>query len=427
MSSKSFEAKELYNTKMYDAVINLYKDTGEGYEFDKWDYYYYSSSLRKKEMYKEALKTSSEGMKKYPDFSNIKEAYCWSIYYIYVREFNPETGNEQEFLKAVDTVINFSKQDKYSPFVRTIWKVADYYNSKINAPYDRIDHYISLLNAELLSDEPNKVLADGREREIESNMEKWYSLKGKALLTLGRYEECIKISTEAMTKLKVFHHNNNVWFQYREAICYLELNRLDKAEEIILKQLQYLEHWSLNDVLFTIYRRKNDFDKALKYASMAALSNGEHKHKVQLYEGIADFLKENGMQKEGYCHLLLVKTVREENGWKLSSTLLDKLEGYKEEEVDKKTLVRLLEKFWRENKLRGEKIFKGEVSNILPNGKAGFIKDMEGSSFYFRMSSIRGRNVKVVRGTKVSFYIKKSFDKVKGAVSNEAIEISIDE
>lgn len=425
VESKSFEAKGLYNEKNYDDIITLYKDLEKDYCFNEWDYYYYSSSLRKKGYYKEALKLSSECLKKHPNFNSIKYTYCWCLYHLYVKDFDYQNGDKETFNKAAKYILKHTVQETYSPFERTVWKVIKYLESKSEIKYEEINSYIDLLNPDLLSSEPKKVIKDSREMKIASDKEKWYSTKSKALMKLGKYEECIKISQEALLTFRDYHHNNDIWFNYKIAISKIELGNFDEAEEILLKLLRVKEHWVLYESLFTIYKKKEDVDKVLKYASKAALTSGEHKHKMNLYQEFSDFLKEQGMTKESYYHLLLIKKIREENSWKISNSLIRNINDSNIEEPDEIKLMQYLDNFWREYKLRGEEKYIGTIDKILPNGKSGFIKDKNGNSYYFKRNSLRSRKEELKEGLSVTFYIKEGYDKVKKIVSNEAVEIII--
>ena len=47
-----------------------------------------------------------------------------------------------------------------------------------------------------------------------------------------------------------------------------------------------------------------------------------------------------------------------------------------------------LHQFWMAGKHAGQTCHKGRIERILPGGKAGFLKDREGSQYYFRTSSL---------------------------------------
>lgn len=423
--SKSFDTNRLYKLQRYDEVIKLYENVERGYIFNEWDYYYYLNALKKMERYREGLKLSFEVLKRNPQYKRVQDIYCWFIYYEYIRNFHYQNGNEGDFFKAVDFIVKFAENNEYTPYRYSLWKAVDYLESKASINYEKINYYISLLSPNILSAEPKKLMKDNKEMKLASEREKWYSIKSKALLKNGQYEECIRISQEALRTFKELHHDNNIWFNYRIAVSKIELGDLDRAEEILVNLLKEKEQWFLYESMFKIYIKKNDFDKALKFAASAALSFGEHKHKLKLYEEISDFISQKGMEKEAYYHLLLIKKVREENDWKISNEFLAKLYKYNEEELNKTSLIRYLEAFWRQYKFKGETKLKGVINKILPNGKAGFIQGENGQRYYFRMNSICNRKMSVEEGKEVTFYTKESFDRVKHRVSMEAIEIVI--
>lgn len=426
-NTRSFELKDLYKTGNFNEIINICEGITQGEEFNEWDYFYYISSLRKIKEYKKALMLGKHCKVKYPQFKNVDVTLCWCLYYLHIKDFKgtDDSFEENKFYKVVDAILNNCGQDKYSPYTLAVWKAVDNLFSKNNIDYNRIDYYISKLDVNLLDMEPKLIEADGKRRELASDKEKWYVKKGKALFSLGKYEECIEILREALKNISKTHNDNDLWFLYRIALCYMALNELDTAEDIINKCLKLKEHWCLYEKLFEIYSKEGDLDKAFKYASTAALSIGEHKHKIGLYEKFAVLLKENNKHKEAYYHLFLCKKIREENGWKLDSKLVQMLNEYEEEEIEYKNLIKDLSKFWREAKLKGEKIYKGIIDKILPNNKAGFIKGEDNNSYYFRMISIINGRKNLNIGGNVSFYTKESYDKSKNRVSQEAVEITI--
>ena len=327
----------------------------------------------------------------------------------------------------MNKIITHSRQeDKYSPYINAIWEVIGIFMSKSNVSYQNIEEYLELLDLDLLSDTPRVFLIEDKKREVASDKEKYFSLKSKVLLKLGKYKECIELCQRALSEIKVFHHDNDIWLRYREGIANFKLGKMDVAERIIYEILPYKEHWILYATLFAINKEKKENQKALKNASMAFLIKGEHKHKIKLYENISDLLFEMGLEKESYYHLLLIRDIKEENGWNISSTFQKKMNTRikVEEEINNKELLRRLEDFWYEYRFEGETLHSGKIKTILKNKKAGFIEDNLKRSYFFRMTAIKDRkNVEI--GAKVKFYTKQSYDRVKEVISTEAIEIRV--
>jgi hypothetical protein len=85
-------------------------------------------------------------------------------------------------------------------------------------------------------------------------------------------------------------------------------------------------------------------------------------------------------------------------------------------------LYKELRAFWINEKIRLTPREKGIIVNILPNGKAGFIKGDNGS-YYFQVQSILKDKYKLKRDMKVSFTLIDSFDKRKNTPTKEAVDV----
>jgi len=424
----TFEAKALFDQKKYDEVVNFYKDPGEGFTFSEWDYYRYAQSLRKLNEYEAGHKISREGMIKFPDFEPLRTPYCWCLYYMYVRNFNAETDNEDNFEKAVKSICHYCTFGQYTPYERSLWRLLRHLNGKLNGPQtaQKMDYYLSLLQPDQLSPEENQFQSkDGKDRHTASPQERWYSYKSKVLLTMADYENCISLCQEALHTIGQFHNDSDCWFGYRIALADIQLGRLDQAKTRLQDLLIHKKDWNIYHALFTIHVKENDADAALKCASAAMLSPGEDEPKVNLLEETAALLRGLNKEKESYWHLLLSKLLREEKQWSVKADLLKKLETYQEEPLDIKTLRQNLRAFWKENRHQGDPTYTGHIDHFLQNNKAGFIKETSGASYYFRVHNVNKRSGAIAPGTAVQFFVEKSYDNKQKKESLEAVDIEV--
>ena len=421
--TSSFQAKQLYNEKNYIKIIELYKFLDEK-SFCQWDYYYYSVSFWKLGNYREGHRISRNGLLKFRDFMALRAPYCWCLYYLYVRDFPNDNNSEKNFIRAVDSIVRCSEQRPYTPYELSLWKIISYFKGKPGSYAEQIDKYLSLLNPSILSDIPKRISLQGKDREIESDREKWYSLKSNILIQKKDYRTCISICKEALNLISKLHHDNDIWFRYRIATSEFKLGNDEEAEKQLKKILITKEHWIIYNGLFDIYRKQGKSELALKFACKAMLAQGEYKSKVNLLENISDFLLEtSGMDEASYWHILLAKSLRVENNWRVTQELNKKVDCFQFETVDTKKLINNLLKFWKKNRNRGEVLYEGTINIILPNKKDGFIKCIDGNTYYFRGNSVNYKGYGC--NQKVTFYLKDGFDKKKQRPTKQAYDISL--
>ena len=80
--------------------------------------------------------------------------------------------------------------------------------------------------------------------------------------------------------------------------------------------------------------------------------------------------------------------------------------------------------FWNILKYKDQELTTGIISNILLNGKVGFIDGDDGNSYFFRKFDFRGNNSEFKEYTSVSFYIENRLDKSKGEIKPNAVNIN---
>ena len=186
------------------------------------------------------------------------------------------------------------------------------------------------------------------------------------------------------------------------------------------------EHWIIYSGLFDIYRNQGKAEYAFKAACKAMLAPGEYKSKVNLLENISDFLLPiPGMNEASYWHILLAKSLRVENNWKVTPDLNKKVEHFNLQTINTKDLIHKLLNFWETNRNKGDTLYEGIIETLLPNKKDGFIKCSDGNSYYFKGNSVNYKNYSV--NQKVSFFLKDGFDRKKQRATKQAYSISLKE
>ena len=159
-----------------------------------------------------------------------------------------------------------------------------------------------------------------------------------------------------------------------------------------------------------------------RYGASAFLAGGEFKGKVKFLVQFAQALENmGGYEKMAYYHYLLARDVRQDQHWKVKAELIAKVDSYAFPEPNRRDLMDGLHQFWMAGKHAGQTCHKGRIERILPGGKAGFLKDREGSQYYFRMSSLY--RVRPQEGERVTFYVEDFFETGKEKPAHRAVDI----
>ncbi|WP_036224167.1 DUF7017 domain-containing protein [Mesoaciditoga lauensis] len=253
----------------------------------------------------------------------------------------------------------------------------------------------------------------GKSEERASAKEEWYSYKSKALSKLERWQECKKVSHEAL-KLPSFHNDNKIWFKYRIALSNKNLGNLNEAvalfEKLLKTSVIKRNSWFAKKELSDAYLKMNDLDNAFKYAVQALNTPAKLNFKIDLIYLFAKILVAKGEKELALKHLLLYKLVRKENKWKVPIELEREIEKLSDGNIeeDRKKLESELKGYWRKfdtsKKEEKQKTLEGKIAKLLHDnerGKDGFI-ETNGKSYYFAVFP----NSKMINKIKIRAKVK---------------------
>ena len=425
-NAQAYRKQERYN----DAV-DLYRElwTEHRERCNEWEGWGYAICLRKLGNSEKALEICRAVYQTKPEFKAGKNLYAWCIYDTEIKKDNEQIKKDEgKFYKAVSAIQELTSQDQYSPHSKTIFRAIDYLiETKQIYPAEAVIGWIDKLDQNTLSDEPYRFIgADGKQREVQSEKEKWFAIKTKSLEKLGRYEECTDICKEALETILNFHYNNDVWFKRRIALSKAYLGDKQKAAEELETILQRKKEWFIEHEIANIYFDLGDNKKALDYAIDAALNFGKNENKWELFLLMAQILIAQGRVDDAKEHLIFAAKLRVDQEWKIPEKLEKMLTEYKIDiSISKKQseLLKKLRVLWEKEKYSSLPSMDGTIKTILTNRKAGFISGENGKDYYFKTNSFKGNNKRLERGLKVSFIIEDSFDKKKKIKSKAATHI----
>jgi tetratricopeptide (TPR) repeat protein len=445
--SKNIQA--FISEKKFAEALQYYKNHNEQFSKDEIAGNEYIVAniircLRKVNKLKEA--------KRYIDFLKIEindrtskrilESYGWVLYDLLKVNFNDQVHNDDEdvITGLIDENYEGSNQifidndpfqneiktflplldinSKYSPFSKLLSATLKKEKKKPKPNWQFVNELLDGIDVNQLNTncESFNAKVKGQEKTIEmaSDKEAWYAYKTKALLKLGKFQECNELSQKALDSFEKFHYSNNVWFARRIALCKKELGDIDVAIAELLTILKKKRDWFIQAELCDLYFTKKKYSEALKYGVLAANNFGDTEYKIGLFLRMGNIFDAMENYEKAYEHYLLVKLIREEQNWKISQTLKDLLSAakkeYKNEFKDFSSLLKHLQTYWKsllpdELKIAStnQKNLLGEISNINPEKGFGFIKGFDKYDYYFKINQLRS-DVKVFsKGVKVIF------------------------
>ena len=281
------QARTLREQRKHQEAITIYRVLWEEHrdDCDEWDGWGYAQCLRKTGRSQESLEICRQAYPLNPDFEYLRNLYAWCVYDLEIkRDDSRIEQNEGKFLRAANAILRLTEPGQYSPYVRTVFRVIDYYKGRASYPAATILEWADKLQPEQLSAEVGRG-PDGRGRTVEyaSNKEKWYANRCKSLFELGRFEECINFSQQALTEFPRFHHDNDVWFKWRVALSKGELGNKETAvvelQELLSRKKDWFIHHRIAQYLFEL----GCVDEALEHAVNAAIRPGDLEYKWELF------------------------------------------------------------------------------------------------------------------------------------------------
>ena len=266
--------------------------------------------------------------------------YCWTIYYMHIRDSN----DEDELVEYCEMVTDIVKQEDIneSPvcvYTQCVFKILMFY--KRNQDWDWILYWLDKLDPELLNDEKG----GSGERIYPSKKEEYYNFKSKALLEVGEYNECIEVSKTALETFSEFALNGDVWHKFRIAKSLKEIGESEEALAYLENVLKVQDQWYVYKEFAEDYYNLKDCERALRYASQAVIADGPVNSKVNLYYLIYKLLKDSDPDFS-IRHAQLFLTIKLES----EAEIPEEIENLEidEDDLDKDELEREIKNRWIE-------------------------------------------------------------------------------
>jgi cold shock CspA family protein len=420
-----YTLRNLFKEDKYEDVIK-YWNSEKLNEFSEWDFYYLIKSFYKIDQFEKCLEVYKKCHKKIENTKAnkpINNCMGWAVYQAKVKNFDFDCGDVPNLLKLIRYVYQ-NCDDEKSPrwlLAEFLVKAVDDHKLILKNPNEILLEFLHQIDSDKLSREEKKY----EEKLLASDFEKWCSEISKVYLNLKRYDKCIDICQKALDSKIKLHSNNDSWFRYRMAKCYLSQNDMENAQNYVREaQIRGCKHWCIKQILFEIAHKMND-EKALVYASECAMADRSHEMRVSFYEDFSKYLQEEKFEHESMLLRHLIILLREENKWKLKPEHSSWVITQEIKSLDKRETLEKLSEFWNKCSKVGKEYYRGTIKNILPQGNAGFIACEDSKDYHFKKNDCRG-NWELKKGLKVRFTLEEGFDKKKGQKCMNAVDITLE-
>ncbi|MBD1215203.1 MAG: DUF7017 domain-containing protein [Dolichospermum sp.] len=413
-------ANELLKQQQWKEAGTLFRQVWEN-ENNAYAARCYLKCLRKAGYASASIKQGNKALNQFPGNKYIKNELVWAYYDDAIK---PEESKENlyQLIESAKTIL--SLQPDILPKELTVFAVIK--AAKQKEKWDIVLEWCNFINPEELNDEPT--IVDGNRGK--SKKEQWFFAKVKSLIELELWKEARLC---ALAAIKFYPKEMN--FYRFSALALANLGEEEKAilelKDILLK---HREEWYIYQDLSDIYLRINQPETALKFACQAALSPGEDKIKVTLYEKICQQSLLLGKLEMSAQHLELCKAIREREGWKVKDTL-QQLQAKINQEITNQQLTftkfegditklnQICRKYWKELLYQDIHRYCGTIESLPPNQAHGWIIDDHGNRVFFLQKELP----KFLRKEKqrVSFILQESFDRKRDRKSVKAADFQI--
>jgi tetratricopeptide (TPR) repeat protein len=353
-------------------------------------------------------------------------------------EVSDFTVNKSDLLKRIESLIlllrNFESDFAYTVLSQLFAIVIKTEKKKPAPNWRLINEFCELFDPNGLSTDCRTIEVErkGKKQDMElaSDKENWFAYKSKALMKLGRYEECFDISKQGLELFEKLHYSNDAWFSRRVALSKKNLGNtedtISELRTILRKKKEWFIQKELSELLFESGKTKEAFD----YSIQAINNFGDLEFKIDLLYLIGKILNKLNDEDKAFKHFSLSKLIRQSKEWRTPQKLQDELNKFNQPEIklDKlNELKRDLRKYWNSFKENDQtvtnnagRILIGKIKNILNHnerGKNGFI-EMNGNKYYFTVSANDHLLPQIETGKKVEFKVMKTNDgKEKARIS----------
>jgi tetratricopeptide (TPR) repeat protein len=396
---------------------------------EPWDGWNLAWCLRKLARPKDALDVCRQLYRRDSGFEPGKALYAWCIFDVELksglRDANtPSAADLDRLRKATRAILKLDPGGPISPVDRAVLGFVKQLLKFSSPRWTEALEWLDRLDPQKLSAEPFEApLPNGRRVAMPSPLESYWLIRAKTFYHLKRYEDSLKAAEAGLGLSKTA---SAFWLRRLRALNLTALARHQEATRIWTELLVLKRDWYLLREAAESLLGAGDADRAMTLLVEAALANGEPEKKVGLFEAIGRLLLDKGQLALARDHAALAAALRREHAWpvpsSLSRLLLETSASTAGRQPSDALLAALMPR-WREMEDRANPKSEGVIEKVLPNGKAGFIRAADGTTYYFQMHSLLCRRPQAVPGQRVRFRVRQGYDPKRNRPSPQAVEV----
>ena len=391
-------------------------------EFNEWDAFFLVKAMKDSKSFNSNLLREIYSL--FNSSQLVTTHMMWLLYDKYVKGLNEKElrGKERQIEKILN--IGFQKDfsetdDEYScPFTHIVFRMIDVFDEKgLNNSSQKMLHWLNKIEPEKLSQDPNTITFNDKEKEYSSPYEKYYSKITKALFETEQYDTCEEHCVKALATIKKFHNNSDLWIRRRLALCKYHKEKNIDAINDLEELLGHLatNKWFVKADIADCYLAEKDYENAIKYGCEAALDEENYSFKVKLFRTLSEAFDGMEEYEVGRSHALLIKSIIEEEDWSVKEShkeLFDKFEIFDNEVANFKEILSICKNHWTKQQFAGQEKKKGIIKVIHGSGKSGHVEDDEGNAYFFPLYEVKSKPSKKRKfeGSSVEFYLKEATD-----------------
>jgi cold shock CspA family protein len=328
-----------------------------------------------------------------------------------------------EYLTSLLKLLNTENPKDANLRVRVLFQFIKYEKSNSTPDWAAINDLLEYINPGSLDNTPQTITIKngpkaGREIELATDLENWYSYKTKALIEIEHYLDCIKVCEQALKLIQKFHYDNEIWIKRRIAICKLRLGETSEGINLLFDVLLNKKEWFIFKEYAEEILKTGDLEKARKYAIDAALMKGDYLLRLDLFRLIAEILNKLNEPDLAKKHHFVELLLRTEKKWRIPEYLepLQAELAQLNPVPTSKAMLEELKKYWHSF------LQSGTIKRILHDKRLGWIKGTN-KEYFFRFSVVDGAVAKLKEGDRVKFSACPGMNKVKNTLEEDAIYV----
>ncbi|MBS5932988.1 MAG: hypothetical protein KIC94_08910 [Clostridiales bacterium] len=310
------EAKKLFEEKKYTLAIKIYIKLYSA-DMNKWDWWRYAKSLKQVGQLNEAITIASSYYNKDKSFKYMNDTLAWSLYELYFKKLKDNYDYVQinKLYEIAVFICSITNQENFSPNHKTVIKMLKILKNNGNKIDNKVLKLLEKVDVNKLSDEPGKHEDEHGMREYQSEKEMYYSYKTKALYDIESYDRCIDCCNEALSSIKVFHHDIDYWITERKEKSKGELGQIEPAINELNNLLKRKKRWKIFEDIAELYLKLDDKDKALLYFAESAICEGNYKMKVIMLYNMIILMQSLCYKEIALLQANFVRNIRNKEGW----------------------------------------------------------------------------------------------------------------